>query len=183
MQIRLPATKHQQVGHKTEELKDSLKNNFKVSKYILLLIFTIIVFANANAQTILPISFNSGSCQTDGKIMVSAVIGQAFVPTDISRQCDIGTSTLVILMPDGEEESSFIKIYPNPATELLFYEIVSEKIAQINLYNAAGQLILSQSRQILERGTIQLSSLKKGIYLISFVTENHKVETLKLIKN
>ncbi len=115
--------------------------------------------------------------------MVSAVIGQAFVPTDISRQRDIGTSTLVILMPDGEEESSFIKIYPNPATELLFYEIVSEKIAQINLYNAAGQLILSQSRQILERGTIQLSSLKKGIYLISFVTENHKVETLKLIKN
>ena len=73
--------------------------------------------------------------------------------------------------------SSSIRLYPNPATELL--NISSEnEILNIGIYNVEGQLVKYVSDHF---NSIGISDLSNGIYFVKVYTENG-TETLKFIK-
>ncbi|MGB5981371.1 MAG: choice-of-anchor J domain-containing protein [Nonlabens sp.] len=60
-----------------------------------------------------------------------------------------------------------IKVYPNPANELVYIEIPSyDNLILANLYNMLGQLVLSTTEE-----HINISTLKTGVYVLEIKTE------------
>ena len=77
-----------------------------------------------------------------------------------------------------EEESSFVRIYPNPFVNNLFIQNNGEAI--VKLQNALGQIIFE--KEIYNNEVVYLdNNLPAGMYLIE-VTKDHKSEVHKLIK-
>jgi hypothetical protein len=70
-----------------------------------------------------------------------------------------------------------LKLYPNPAENLLYLE--TDKLLinkQIYLYNMLGQLIYSKTTPLSDNlSSINISSLPKGNYIISIITDEGKV--------
>ena len=76
-----------------------------------------------------------------------------------------------------EHSNSSIRLYPNPATDLL--NISSEKeIQHAEIMNIDGQLVKTISSQF---NSIGISDLSDGLYFVKIYTENG-TETLKFIK-
>ena len=76
-------------------------------------------------------------------------------------------------------ESSNVKMYPNPATNLLNID-ANGTIENISIFNLVGQKVLSEtanSKQI----TVDISKLQLGVYVIK-TTVNGKVATSRFIK-
>jgi len=65
-------------------------------------------------------------------------------------------------------DKSEINIYPNPATHLIQLKS-NERITEVTIYNLEARLVLNeQSNSIKE---LNVSSLKKGMYLLSVKTK------------
>jgi hypothetical protein len=58
---------------------------------------------------------------------------------------------------------SNVRIYPNPATDLLYID-GSEKELVVNIYNIAGSMLIS--KKVSNSDVIDISSLTSGIYLL-----------------
>ncbi|MBQ0129655.1 MAG: T9SS type A sorting domain-containing protein, partial [bacterium] len=73
----------------------------------------------------------------------------------------------------NEFENS-VKIYPNPASDVL--NVAGENIANVEVYNAMGQLVLSQE---VADGQAQIStgSMNSGIYFIRIYSQNGEMQT------
>jgi hypothetical protein len=63
--------------------------------------------------------------------------------------------------------NSSISIYPNPAREQIFITNLAEK-ATANVYDISGKLVLLE----ITAGTLNISSLEKGIYTVKLVDNN-----------
>lgn len=86
-----------------------------------------------------------------------------------------------LLTSSGKDEShsSFINIYPNPATDIL--NVVSKtKIEYITIYSMRGEVIWNEIIQSNSKN-ISLSNLSNGIYTIQIKT-NGKVKTQLIMK-
>lgn len=70
-----------------------------------------------------------------------------------------------------------LKIYPNP-TDNFFYISTNEKV-QVEIFNAAGQIVLQTQSQ--NNDKINVSGLSKGIYFIKIIC-NGKTSLHKLLK-
>lgn len=58
-----------------------------------------------------------------------------------------------------------IKIYPNPANDFIIIEgLTTSENTTINIYDIQGKLILT--KELVENGTIDLSELNKGVYVV-----------------
>ena len=84
-----------------------------------------------------------------------------------------------------EEEMNLLNVYPNPATDLITVEIVTDQEnGSIDILNSAGQLINSYNVSLVA-GKVQLnvSDLAPGIYFV-VMTDQEKgfTEKAKLIK-
>ena len=80
----------------------------------------------------------------------------------------------------GNEASFALQAYPNPATNFIKVNLTSKaSTASYKILNTIGQLVLQGD--ILD-GNIDISSLKKGIYLLQ-ANDGQKDFTSKLIKN
>jgi hypothetical protein len=73
-----------------------------------------------------------------------------------------------------------LKIYPNPASEILNLESKNNQSISIEIHNLLGELCLSKSITF-GRNTIDISHLKQGIYLIHFNQAIYK--SIKFIKS
>jgi hypothetical protein len=62
-----------------------------------------------------------------------------------------------------------IKVFPNPASEMVTIESNSNSKNQLSLYNSSGELILSKTFR--RKYTVDVSEMTEGIYLISVVSE------------
>jgi len=73
-----------------------------------------------------------------------------------------------------------IKIYPNPAKDLVYLEVDNKSITRCSIYNLNGQLMLNYP---IENGksTIDVSRLSKGLYTIQIQTKNGPI-TQKMVK-
>ncbi|MEI7596958.1 MAG: T9SS type A sorting domain-containing protein [Bacteroidota bacterium] len=72
---------------------------------------------------------------------------------------------------------NIINVYPNPASDIINISS-DEKIDNINIYNTMGQLVISTK----EAKTINISSLKNGIYTIQ-INSNNNITTKMIQKN
>lgn len=68
-----------------------------------------------------------------------------------------GISTNV---PDLKVDAKTLRIYPNPSTDKVYLSL--EQDAQVQVYNSAGQLMLSQ--QVLSGQALNIYTLPKGVY-------------------
>lgn len=75
---------------------------------------------------------------------------------------------------------SSIKYYPNPVKNILNYS-GREMINEINIYDANGKKIQTEKTNS-DKGSLDLSALNKGMYIISGKTD-HGTDTFKIIKN
>ncbi|MFY7669465.1 T9SS type A sorting domain-containing protein [Tenacibaculum sp. MEBiC06402] len=74
------------------------------------------------------------------------------------------------------EASTSLDVYPNPSKGIIYVKF-NQAIQQMNLLNINGELISSK----LNGNTINMSNLKKGMYLLEIRTEN-KIIKRKIIK-
>jgi len=83
---------------------------------------------------------------------------------------DVGTITL--------QKKEKIKVYPNPATNILFVEC--ENFNKIKLYDMLGRKILAQS--VNDKTEINISHLPNGIYIVALFSEGKLMGNSKIIK-
>ncbi|KMQ71098.1 T9SS type A sorting domain-containing protein [Chryseobacterium koreense] len=72
-----------------------------------------------------------------------------------------------------------IKIYPNPASDFIYFSAL-KKIKSAEIYDLSGRQ-LYKSNSVGDK--ISVENLKKGIYLIKITLENGKSQTSKFIRN
>jgi ELWxxDGT repeat protein len=78
-------------------------------------------------------------------------------------------------------ENSAERVYPNPANAELNIETTKD-IVRYEIIDLTGRLILSEMIQS-NTGTIDVSKLQNGMYLLNKVARNGKVTSVKFIKN
>lgn len=84
------------------------------------------------------------------------------------------TTGIADLGPGG-----LVKIYPNPANSILNIELPG--FANIRIVDIAGQEVMN-IEEVPERGSIDVSSLSRGIYFVN-VNTGSETATLKMLKN
>ena len=157
------------------------------NKFLIRFLFAIFLFVsyNALAQTNIVINYYTGTQQQyvvedSGKLFFSndnLIIKTSLESTEINIPVSIISKITFknsLAVEDIKQNREQIIIYPNPATN---YFKISSKDAKstLNIYNSAGQLVLSKVYKKDEE--INVSNLLPGIY---FVKVNGS--TLKLIK-
>lgn len=75
------------------------------------------------------------------------------------------------------EEDSYLKVYPNPVRENL-YIASDESINEIYLTNLYGQTLPINQ---IEQGKYDTSNMESGIYILSIIYDENRVETRKII--
>lgn len=78
------------------------------------------------------------------------------------------------IVPFGKEQK--VTIYPNPTTGKLFIDADENMPIVITVYNSLGM----QLAEFYEAGSIDLTSFKKGMYLMN-IRQNNRTETHKII--
>lgn len=83
-----------------------------------------------------------------------------------------GKITITINDCDGidEYDKETVKVYPNPVSDVFFYENAAEN-SHILIYDNAGNIVLSQQNAP-ACGKVMIHSLKKGVYFVKFYSNN-----------
>ena len=76
---------------------------------------------------------------------------------------------------------SEILVYPNPASEIINFDIGMFKDFQLLIYNQLGQVVL-EDKLTQGNNTINISNLKKGIYFYKLQNTNEKTISGKFVK-
>ena len=87
---------------------------------------------------------------------------------------DTGTGTEVDQAPNLSE----MYIWPNPASNYIKINTNSTSLSSVKIYTISGQLLANDS--VLNNGTLNISHLKKGIYLIKIETDSN-ISTRRLV--
>ncbi len=80
---------------------------------------------------------------------------------------------------------SNFKVYPNPAQNVINIETVQDvAVTKVNLYSIDGKLILQAKPNNTDKEyTIDISSVSRGIYVLSVETNDGRVTSAKVVKN
>ena len=62
-----------------------------------------------------------------------------------------------------------LRVYPNPATEILFITSETDLIEKIAVYSINGKLVLSEKENV---NQLDVSSLSNGLYFVEITSEN-----------
>ena len=122
---------------------------------------------DAQTSTISNINFN-GNVQI--LISKNATSGDRVTIDDLSWTCFPSLSV-------ADETLEELKIYPNPAKDQLNINLVQDIETTIEIYDILGKRVFTS--KINESTSINVSSLKSGLYLLKFI-ENGKITTKKL---
>jgi hypothetical protein len=79
----------------------------------------------------------------------------------------------------SEEELLELNIYPNPVSDFLFIE-ASIQIVDVSLYSISGEPV--SNAQFNGVTGIDMSNLKPGVYILSFIDDHGRLSTRKVIK-
>ncbi len=77
-----------------------------------------------------------------------------------------------------ETSMNTFDVYPNPASDLIQWT-ASEKINAVKIYNAQGQLIVNETAPA--RGSIDVSALESGIYIVHATNQSGLVFTKQIM--
>ncbi len=82
----------------------------------------------------------------------------------------------------GDLSSSGIKIYPNPAKDVLYVEIDATAADAIQLVNTLGKVIYERNIPVSEHNlTVDLKGFVPGIYSVRLLKQENKVANYKLV--
>lgn len=76
-------------------------------------------------------------------------------------------------------EGKKIKLYPNPASNTITIGDEDERITEIRLINALGQILIFEKTGTKKKHTIHIETVPSGVYFISVLT-NDGIETLSV---
>jgi hypothetical protein len=87
---------------------------------------------------------------------------------------DVGHASATAITSD--RENSMVTVYPNPASEVLFFDIQDQdgKILDMALTDITGRTLQHES-EISSNGSINIQQLGSGLYSIEFAGENFSV--------
>ncbi|MEY8760535.1 T9SS type A sorting domain-containing protein [Chryseobacterium tongliaoense] len=88
----------------------------------------------------------------------------------------INTSQLMV----SETDSVRFKVYPNPASDFIFYES-DKSLDKIEIYDLAGRR-LKELNQLSAKGKIDINAYPKGSYVIRVYFGNKEVQSVKILK-
>jgi hypothetical protein len=71
-----------------------------------------------------------------------------------------------------------MQIWPNPATNYINVNTNSTRLSSVKIYTISGQLLVNET--VLNNGNVNISYLKKGLYLVKIETES-KIRTRQLV--
>ena len=116
--------------------------------------------------------------QSPGSTLYIAVYKQGTaMPSLTQNQFQISVYT-ASLGSDSFDSSNF-RYYPNPITDILNLSY-NQEISNVEVFNLLGQKMISKTLHATE-GSIDFSSLSKGIYLVN-VSSGNQIKTIKIIK-
>ena len=75
-----------------------------------------------------------------------------------------------------------LSVYPNPATDKIHLTDLDGSIRLINIYNAAGQLVLQQAVNGNPLIEINVTSLSKGFYVGTAIMDGNQMASFKFLK-
>jgi hypothetical protein len=94
---------------------------------------------------------------------------------------DVSTATTVVIT-GLEDESTGVRVYPNPTSAELFVEIpVSTSPVNVNLVDMLGRVIESRGVQSNTTAKFEISGLKPAIYLVR-IAKDGKMINKKIVK-
>ncbi|MEP1486966.1 MAG: T9SS type A sorting domain-containing protein [Algibacter sp.] len=100
---------------------------------------------------------------------------------DIGDFTSFSSSNCSILSVEENILSENINFYPNPANENITITNNKKINAGIEIYNVLGKKVLQTEHNTIKEQTINLSSLKSGVYLVQITAEGNHI-TKRLIK-
>ena len=145
---------------------------FLVNTYYLI---TATTGANAGKECYFKIDFNSadyiGKTIPTGKVDIIAIIGKKNDAIYLTprMETDIHTSALNI----SKLENTSVKIFPNPAKNILSYESESNEIGSFEILDISGRSIINSSGNLSNK-TLDVSGLNKGTYILKVSHSNGK---------
>jgi hypothetical protein len=75
--------------------------------------------------------------------------------------------------------TSSVKIYPNPANNILYIEMENNNVNLIEIRDVLGKLVISQTIEY--KGSINTQSLQNGIYFVNLVNESNLISSKKIV--
>jgi hypothetical protein len=94
------------------------------------------------------------SQSASGRMVICAMVVKKFLITGINEVADFK-----------------FDIYPNPATDRLFYNSNNTQVDKIELFDLSGRIV-SVAKVQNQSGSVDLTGIKSGLYLIKFHTDN-----------
>ncbi|MEO8086952.1 MAG: aryl-sulfate sulfotransferase [Bacteroidota bacterium] len=107
------------------------------------------------------------------------ISSEKIIVTNLNDPCGLNTDVGAIQMGEG------VRVYPNPASEILTIDSKQATINSISIYNLLGKLefdVQLSSANATHQTEIDVRSLSQGIYFIQIRT-NGKIFTKKFVKN
>lgn len=89
------------------------------------------------------------------------------------------TLSALTAVNESEQLKNYLKVYPNPATSVLNFNLENESSVSVVISDVLGKVVLSETTQT---NSILVDKLKSGIYFITVKTENGAEAKLKFIK-
>jgi len=105
----------------------------------------------------------------DGEIYVAGIVSG-----NIYRVIDTALSI-------DEENLSSLKMYPNPATSILNFELNSAQGEILQIHDILGKLVLSKKINGAQAFSIDTSALKSGVFVVEIIGINDQKITKKLV--
>ena len=78
-------------------------------------------------------------------------------------------------------EAFSLTLYPNPTTGILKIQSTERSLNKVQVFDLFGKLLMEQSLNDLS-GSISLSHLASGVYVVKAFAENQTVVTRKVVK-
>ena len=72
-----------------------------------------------------------------------------------------------------------IAVYPNPATDDIFYEVRNGEQINVVIFDVTGKQVIAET---VANNTTNISTLSKGVYFVTIQTNNTSI-TKKIFKN
>ncbi len=138
-------------------------------------------FSNASAVIIggMPaVSFSVINSTTIKAVIDSCMNGSVEVTTIAGTTQLAGFTFIPRTVGINFEKNSFVKVYPNPTSDVLFIKNLGlDKIQKVEVYNVSGQLVLISKNT----SAVELNSLSAGKYFVvmTTATKSYKETVIK----
>jgi hypothetical protein len=157
-------------------------------KTLLIIIFLLCLTLPVLAQETI-ITTGGNASATSGNISFS--IGQVLFSTYADKDASVALGVqqpyeamTIVAIKEIPGISLDIKLFPNPANELIFLETMNELDRNLSyfLYDSKGNLL--ENNYLTHRLTsIRISNYSSSMYLLKIMENNLEVKTFKIIKN